>query len=71
MAAVQAFHGTLSAAAATYGDLAVSVPHVTVSRAREPEDWDRASNTLTTGLDAARRQLEETVRAARLRTLFG
>jgi hypothetical protein len=69
LATVQAFQSALSAAQATYGDLAVSVPQANVSRAREAEDWDQASDTLATGLDTAKRQLEEAVRAARLRML--
>jgi hypothetical protein len=69
LATVQAFQSALSAAQATYGDLAVSVPQANVSRAREVEDWDQASDTLATGLDTAKRQLEEAVRAARLRML--
>jgi hypothetical protein len=69
VATVEAFHGTFSAAKATYGDLGVSVPRVTVLNAHEAEDWDRASDALATGLATARRQLEETVRASRQQML--
>jgi hypothetical protein len=69
LATVQTFQGDLSAAHATYGSLAISVPQVTVSDARKAEDWDRASDTLTSGLADAQRQLEDAVRAARLRKL--
>jgi hypothetical protein len=69
LATVQELQSALSAARATYGDLPVSVPQVTVSHAGEAEDWDRASDTLSAGLGTAQRQLEETVRAARLRML--
>lgn len=69
VATVEAFQGTFSAAVATYGNLAVSVPQVIVTHASEAEDWERASDTLTTGLDNAKCQLEETVRAARQRML--
>lgn len=69
LATVQEFQGVLSAAKATYGDLAITVPRANVSQAGEAADWERASNTLTAGLDAAKRQLEEGVQAARMRML--
>ena len=55
LATVQQFQGVLSAAEATYGDLAITVPRANVSQASEAADWERASNTLTAGLDAAKR----------------
>lgn len=69
LASVQEFQAALSAAEATYGDLAIAVPRANVSQAREAEDWERASNRLAAGLDAAKRQLEENVRTARMRML--
>jgi hypothetical protein len=69
LATVQEFQGALCAAEATYGDLAVAVPRASVSQAREAEDWERACSALTARLDAAKRQLEESVRTARLRML--
>ena len=69
LAAIQAFRGTLAAAEATYGRLGVSVPQATVSRPGEAEDWDRTSDTLTSGLSHAKDELAETIRVARLRML--
>jgi hypothetical protein len=69
LATVQTFQGDLSAAHAAYGSLEISVLQMTASHAREAQDWDRASDTLTSGLATARRQLEEAVRAARLRMM--